>query len=155
MFRLDVPCWSVLFEVIASILLGLGIWRKGIKVRFAMLAFFAVAMIVATVHRGSIDAGAGLDSFHYGTVRVLFGFSVGAILYRHRPAFSAPPVLIAFLLTLALLLPIHSPFYQLLGLLVLLLSLLVYGANARAFKGASMLGQISYPLYIIHVPFLI
>ena len=152
MYPLNPPAWSLLFEMIGSILIGIRLWQRSRVGAAILLGISALALIVAIFHRGSIDAGWALGSFHYGMVRVMFGFSAGAMLYRFWPRWKVPNPLILTLLILALLMPVASPAYQLGIALILFPWLLVIAANAPSFRGAKTLGDLSYPLYIVHVP---
>ena len=152
MYPLNPPAWSLLFEMIGSALIGIRLWQRSEVGAAILLGISALALAVAILHRGSIDAGWSVESFHYGMVRVMFGFSAGGMLYRLRPTWTTANPLPLALLVLALLMPVKSPAYQLGIALILFPWLLVIAANAPSFRGAKTLGDLSYPLYIVHVP---
>jgi peptidoglycan/LPS O-acetylase OafA/YrhL len=150
MFPLDRPAWSLLFEMIASIGLGLGLWRKW---RLAPLTIVgALAISLAIFHAGKVDQGIALAQFHYGLTRVFFGFGMGALIYRLRPKPSLPPLLACALLAAMLLQPWSPWYYQLAMVLVACPLIVAAAANAQSFPGAKQLGELSYPLYIVHRP---
>jgi peptidoglycan/LPS O-acetylase OafA/YrhL len=150
MFPQVPPAWSLLFEMIASVLLGLGLWRKRRLLPLTVLG--AVALAVAIFHAGRVDQGVMLAQFHYGLTRVLFGFGMGAVIYRFRPRFSLPPLVLCALLATILLQPWWPWYYQLAMALGACPLIIAAAANAPSFKGAKQLGELSYPLYILHAP---
>lgn len=153
LYPLDPPSWSLFYELLASALLGLHLWLRSDRVDGAMLLVSAAGVIATVLHLGSIDYGLSLDTFVYGLSRVLFGFTVGVLLYKWRPRLTAPPLLLVVALLCALMLPLlHSPAYQLLFLFLLSPALIAAGSNAASFRGAELMGALSYPFYIVHWP---
>ncbi len=63
MYPLDPPTWSLFYEMIASVALGLGLWRTNHRVSVAIALLSGAALAVAVEHRGSIDAGLGARNF--------------------------------------------------------------------------------------------
>lgn len=161
MFPLDPPLWSLLFEMIASILFGLGVWNRwGLKLLIFSVALSAIGLMAALFHQGNLDAGWALASFHYGLVRVGFGFGCGVLLHRlHRQGMIGPAVpswAIATALLASLLAP-SPPVIQAIIVLVIFPALLILGA--RDHGAPSLLvrwsGALSYPLYAVHYPILV
>lgn len=150
MYPMDRPAWSLLFEMTASVFLGLGLWRKWRLVPLTIIG--ALALTLAIFHAGKVDQGIALDQFHYGLTRVFYGFGMGALIYRFRPKFSLPPLLLCAVLAAILLQPWSPWYYQLAMVLALCPLIVAAAANAPSFPGAKYLGDLSYPLYIVHWP---
>ncbi|MEQ7872933.1 acyltransferase [Sphingomonas sp. ASV193] len=151
LYPLNSPQWSLLFEFIGSALLAVGLWRRFRIVSIGLLILTPVALVVAAIHNGTLDSGWALPAFHYGLVRVLFGFSVGTYLFRHPIRIDCPGPVLALILLVELLLPIPSPFFQL-AVIATFPFILSAAARARPFPLAEVSGNLSYPLYILHVP---
>lgn len=151
MYPMDRPAWSLLFEMIASVLVGLGLWRGRRLVPLTVLG--GMALTLAIFHAGKVDQGIALDQLHYGLTRVFYGFGMGAVIYRFRPERGLPPLLLCAVLAVMLLQP-WSPWYYQLAMALLACPLIVAAAAADrfGFPGAKQLGELSYPLYIVHWP---
>ncbi len=110
-FPVDVPDWSLFFELIAYLLFGLLIARTSDG---ALVAIVIAAVFV--LHGRIPNAGSSWADFPIGLARLGLAFPIGVLLWRCG---WQPPALPAMLLPLA-----------------------------------TFLGDVSYPLYIIHYPLL-
>ena len=172
MFPLNGPGWSLFFEYIGNILYALFIRRLSTR----LLALLAV--VLGVVHcwffvgdvsgYGSVGVGWTVDDVNFwgGMVRMMFPFTMGMLLAR---TFIPRKVKGAFwICTLVLVVLFAMPhinsegninlnaLYEVLCIAVIfpmLVRLAACGscgvATARA---CSVLGEISYPLYIVHYP---
>ena len=172
MFPLNGPGWSLFFEYIGNILYALFIRRLSTR----LLALLAV--VLGVVHcwffvgdvsgYGSVGVGWTFDDVNFwgGMVRMMFPFTMGMLLAR---TFIPRKVKGAFwICTLVLVVLFAMPhinsegninlnaLYEVLCIAVIfpmLVRLAACGscgvATARA---CSVLGEISYPLYIVHYP---
>lgn len=174
MFPLNGPCWSLFFEYVGNIVYALFIRRLSTRL-LALLSFAlccAIAWFAVTDQSGygSIGVGWTVDRTNIlgGMLRMLCPFTMGLLLSRiFKPIHHVRG---AFWTSAALLLIIfHVPYIYSDGVLSLngvfeavciiaVFPLVVwYAASGKNTDGTSMhicrfLGDISYPLYIVHYP---
>ena len=142
MFPLNGPCWSLFFEYIGNILYALFIRRlsnKALTVFVVLLGAALVAFAVFNVSTyGNIGVGWTLDGVNFlgGSLRMLFPFSLGMLMSRN---FKPMKVRGAFwICTVALLSLIHISEPT--------------TTDVQSTKVCKFLGDISYPVYVIHYP---
>ena len=174
MFPLNGPCWSLFFEYVGNIVYALFIRRLSTRL-LALLSFAlccALAWFAVTDQSGygSIGVGWTVERTNIlgGSLRMLCPFTMGLLLSRiFKPIHYARG---AFWISAALLLAIfHVPYIYSDGALSLngvfeavciiaVFPLVVwYAASGKTTDIAStricrFLGDISYPLYIVHYP---
>ncbi|MBI3718476.1 MAG: acyltransferase [Sphingobacteriales bacterium] len=167
------PAWTLFFEYIANILYAL-ILRRLPNAILAILVFIAGAALIhlaVTSPQGDIIGGWAIDptQLRIGFTRLLYPFLAGLLLSRIvKPG----KINNAFLLSSILLLIVlaiprvggherlwMNGLYDSLSI-VLIFPIVVYiGASGEIKDGISskiskFLGDISYPIYIIHYPFI-
>lgn len=174
MFPLNGPCWSLFFEYVGNIVYALFIRRLSTRL-LALLSFAlccALTWFAVTDQSGygSIGVGWTVDRTNIlgGMLRMLCPFTMGILMSRlFKPLRQARG---AFWISAALLLAIfHVPYIYSEGALSLngvfeaaciigVFPLVVwYAASGKTTDIAStricrFLGDISYPLYIVHYP---
>lgn len=175
MFPLNGPCWSLFFEYIGNILYALFIRRlstKALTVLVVLLgAGLATFAITDVSGYGNIGVGWTLDGINFvgGLLRMLFPFSMGMLLSRN---FKPIKVRGAFWICTAILITLFSiPYlegsepictngiYEAFCIIVAFPILVWIGASGSttdksSTKACKFLGDISYPLYVIHYPFM-
>ena len=174
MFPLNGPCWSLFFEYVGNIVYALFIRRLSTRLlavlSFALCCALAWFAVTDQSGYGSIGVGWTVDRTNIlgGSLRMLCPFTMGLLLSRiFKPIHYARG---AFWTSAALLLIIfHVPYIHSDGALSLngvfeaaciiaVFPLLVwYAASGKTTDEAStricrFLGDISYPLYIVHYP---
>lgn len=174
MFPLNGPCWSLFFEYIGNIVYALLIRRLSTRLlavlSFALCCALAWFAVTDQSGYGSIGVGWTVDRTNIlgGSLRMLCPFTMGLLLSRiFKPIHYARG---AFWTSAALLLIIfHIPYIYSDGALSLngvfeaaciiaVFPLVVwYAASGKTTDEAStricrFLGDISYPLYIVHYP---
>jgi peptidoglycan/LPS O-acetylase OafA/YrhL len=172
MHPLDGPAWSLFFEYVANILYALFV-RKLSNTILAILVFIAgVALIhlAVTSPHGDLIGGWSLEpaQLRIGFTRLLYPFFAGLLLSRVvKPGRIKHAFLwCSLLVVVALSIPRvggdqawMNGIYDSL-VVVFVFPLIVYmGASGvithkYATKVNSFLGDISYPLYIVHYPFI-
>lgn len=172
MHPLNGPAWSLFFEYVANILYALFV-RKFSNIVLGVLVLAAGAALIhlaVTSPGGDLIGGWSLEptQFRIGLTRLLYPFFAGLLLSRViRPG----KINNAFLWSGALLIAVLSVprvgdhdklwmngLYDALSV-VLLFPLIIYiGASGRIegrlSKVSKFLADISYPVYIIHYPFI-
>ena len=175
MFPLNGPTWSLFFEYIGNILYALFIRRLSTK-RLALLA-----VILGIAHGwffignvsgyDNIGVGWTIDSINFwgGLVRMLFPFTVGMLLAR---TFKPRNVKGAFWICSAMLLvlfavpyiassgkPSINSLYEFVCIAFIFPIIVWLGAcgsncksDASTMRINKFLGDLSYPLYIVHYP---
>ena len=172
MFPLNGPGWSLFFEYIGNILYALFIRRLPTR----MLAVLAV--LLGVVHcwffvgdvsgYDMVGVGWTIDDHNFwgGLVRMMFPFTVGMLLARtFRPrkvkgAFWICSIALVAIFAVPYIKPGHgislNSLYEVVCI-ALIFPLLVWlgacgSASGRTGKLNRLLGDLSYPLYIVHYP---
>jgi peptidoglycan/LPS O-acetylase OafA/YrhL len=171
-FPLNGPAWSLFFELFANLIFWFAIrfrWDN----RWVLLLGTTTCFIVLSLSTSPLsDAGAFTQSFPSGFVRVGFSFCMGLITfkaYKSRrqsfltgrfaagAAFAVIVLLGGMLLTRGKIVEQHA---TQLFLIAVVSPLVVYIGSlikipAVAGPICSFFGDFSYPLYILHQPFLL
>lgn len=175
MFPLNGPSWSLFFEYIGNILYALFIRRlstRALGVLVVLLGAGLTAFAAFDVSGyGNIGVGWTLDGVNFlgGSLRMLFPFTMGLFLSR---IFKPMKVRGAFWICSAVLLALFSvPYlegmepvsmnglYEMFCVIVVFPILIWLGASGsttdkNSTRICKFLGDISFPLYIIHYPFM-
>ena len=175
MYPLNGPSWSLFFEYIGNLLYALFIRRMSTKALtvFVIFAGIGLASFAISNFSGYGHLGVGWSLLDYnllgGFLRLLFSFSIGLLMSRiFKPVHIRGAFWICSL-TIAVLLSVpHIGGTEALWMngiydsvcSIIIFPILVYlGASGKTTdKGTSkickFLGDISYPLYIVHYPFM-
>lgn len=173
MYPLNGPSWSLFFEYIGNILYALFIRRLSTKSLTLLVVLAGCALAVFSIGGpyGDICAGFSLTGVEFtgGFFRLLYSFAVGLLLFR---IFKPFPFKGAFwLCSLSVIVLLAVPRIGGAGHLwmnglydticfALLFPLIVYGGAAGKITDrytkriCKFLGDISYPLYMVHYPFI-
>lgn len=157
-FPLDVPAWSLMFELAINLAYAACVLRRRDALIAPFAAVAAIALCVVAVRDGSLAGGTEWATLDVGLARVAFSFPLGVLLFRYRDRFPdlgrygllVPPLLLAILC-----LPASAPRDLIFVLLVSPLMVLVAFRARPAFPPvAKYLAAISYCIYVIHHPVL-
>lgn len=156
---LDPPAWSLFFEMVASVLFGLGLWRGSDRSVLLLVLIAGAFLAYAVSQSGSFDRGWSADTMAFGLARVFFGFGAGVLLYRMHCSGRAPKLPGSFLanamvLGIVLISPAMSFALQIAADFLLFPVVLLSAARHTEAQGTvcRTLGELSYPLYIVHWP---
>ena len=173
MFPLNGPSWSLFFEYIGNILYALVIRRFSTKALAGLVILFGIGLAAFAIlgPLGDICAGFSLTGteFTAGSLRLLFSFTAGLLLSR---IFKSLQIKGAFWICSLILVPLlampriggaehlwMNGLYDTLCCVVVFPLLVVLGASGKGESGITswlckFLGDISYPLYMVHYPFI-
>ncbi len=160
LFYFNAASWSIFFEITVN-LLFLGILRHlRLSTLCALSCIFAVLLCLAAHTHGSLDGGLTAATFHMGTLRVSFGFTMGMVLYlTHRRLnwkISGPFVASAVIALSASFLFTGSWLADCLFVIAIYPLLVLLGASGRLGgvleRTGSWLGDISYSVYLLQTP---
>ncbi|WAT16918.1 acyltransferase [Aurantiacibacter sp. MUD11] len=160
-YLLNLPLWSIVYELVANAVHGLGLARLGKRGLLLVAVLCALglgwAIALAGFPRG------GFAEYHWLVLlRVGTAYTLGILIYRLWG--DSPPVRVPFAAAFLAL-----PAYVLavwiwpwewapLAFILLLAPLMMFGGMAARFdsakvqEAATMLGAISFPLYAVHFP---
>ncbi|CAN7550101.1 acyltransferase [Bosea sp. LjRoot9] len=159
-FPSNTPLWSLSLEVFINFAWALLLYRIQSYLLIIIVALSAVCLCVITIYHGTADIGATWPTYFGGVSRVIFGFFTGILIWRYRPQpvkSFVYYVSAAFLLVCILICPDFGPIFDVVAIglgFPFIVSLAIsanYRSERRLFR---LIGNISYPLYAIHVPLL-
>ena len=162
-FHLNPPTWSLFWEYVANIFYAF-IFVKLRKTALCILTIIAAILLCSEAYRsGHLSVGWGGDNFTGGGIRVFYSFLGGMLVYRMNWIIKSK--LGFFWLSLLLMIAFFIPFTGKIDYITDAVIILFYfpllialGAGARltsfSHKVCTFSGNISYPLYMVHYPFI-
>ncbi|MDX3930186.1 MAG: acyltransferase [Shinella sp.] len=160
LFSLNIPSWSLMYELIANIAYAAAFPRLTNRRLMAVTGIAGTLLVVLILRAGTADLGAHAADIPAALARTAFSFGVGLLVFRlGMRGLRLPPLLILLVVALCLIVPEQAGIaYDLIFILFISPLLVVLGASAepsrRMRDGFVWLGIISFPLYAIHRPVL-
>lgn len=173
MFPLNGPQWSLFFEYIGNIIYILLLRRLSTRALSVVVAVTGTILGYHVLQGGYLGEGWSFvdGGFWWGMLRMLFPYSLGMWLCRlymntRRSTSNIKPSTIFLICSALLLVLLPMPFvgdpmqpWQN-GLYILLLTMVVFpviiwiaaNAGTGSNRFCQFLGELSYPLYIVHYP---
>ncbi|HEY2661862.1 MAG TPA: acyltransferase [Caulobacteraceae bacterium] len=166
---LNSPAWSLLQEYVGNLAYALVLRRLGTRTLGAVVAVAAAMLLWLLWQSNSIDLGSDWTTLWLGSIRMAFSFTMGLWIYRMRdraPKFrlgwgvlSAALVLIFALPLVPQSIPHGNGLLEAAVAMVFFPAIILCGAHSQIGRAELALckfaGRISYPLYILHYPFLL
>jgi peptidoglycan/LPS O-acetylase OafA/YrhL len=166
LFPLNIPCWSLFFEIVINVLFALAWPALTTRRLVAICLATGCAVGFATAHNGNIDLGSVAANFLPGLIRTSFGFSVGMLIARQIRGARRRNSNLGFLAiaTVVIVAISGSPFGEYRALwdaasVLLVFPLVVYWGtlidpSSWLRTTATFLGVTSYAVYVLHNPLL-
>jgi peptidoglycan/LPS O-acetylase OafA/YrhL len=165
LFQVNSPEWSLFMEFLINIVFALVLWKLSLRALAAVVLLSALAFLSAILFYGNAFLGPRWTDAAPGLLRVCFSFALGVLFARlHtgkrlKQSYISVFLLLGFMAVLSANVPgkFEGPYDSVVifGVLPILLWLgSAYDMPERLQPLASMLGDISYPLYAIHFPVL-
>lgn len=175
MYPLNGPAWSLFFEYIGNILYALLLRRLPTRALMVFVGLAAAGLAIFAVGSfsgyGHLGVGWSLadNNFVGGLLRLLFSFSAGLLMSR---LFKPVSIKGAFwICSVAIIVLLSMPYignsettwmnglYDAVCTLIIFPILIYLGASVKTTgktttRVCKFLGDISYPLYIVHYPFM-
>ena len=162
-FGLNLPAWSIFFELFANAMHGLVLAR--IRTGWLALLNLLLLIVLAVCARyyGSLDLGSLQGNVLGGLARVAFTYTLGILLWRlfgDRAPLPVPPLLALLAMPVLFSLPAwYGPLSWRLDLAFVVAGcplILWGGLRMRGFRRvAGAAGALSFPLYAVHYPLLL
>lgn len=173
MYPLNGPEWSLFFEYIANLLYALFIRHLPLKILTALVFLFGCMTVhfLFTNPNGDVIGGWALTGheLYVGFTRLLYPFFAGLLLSRLKQSIRIPSPFLFCSIGVIVLLAMPriggettlwmNALYESIVILFLFPLIVVIGSSCKTLSGNSgsslclFLGKISYPLYLVHYPF--
>lgn len=166
LYPLDVPAWTLFFELVVNLAYVL-LWKRLTLPMLTLLVVAGgVALVALTLASGHLDMGPNWTSVGGGLARAVFGFFMGVLLYRllgspretpQKQSWLALPALIV-VPVLSFLPDVHiaRPIVELVLVCLVGPALALWGVSMQpprvTARVIAWIGAISYALYVLHYP---
>jgi len=159
---LNGPAWTLMQEYIANALYAFLPKKKSIPWLVSLVFVGALALIKTATWWGGVGTGWSYDTMWIAFVRMLFPFFMGLLMFRLGWSIRIPLAfpIAAVLLALLFWLPWfeHNGLYEAACIILAFPVIVAIGAGGQVSgawqKACKFSGDISYPIYIIHYPFI-
>ena len=166
---LNSPAWSLLQEYIGNLAYALVLRRLGTRALGTVMAIAAVWLLWLLWQRNSIDMGSDWTSWWGAPARMSFSFTMGLWLYRVRQRLPKARLgwgVLSIFLVLVFATPLvpksvphGNGLFEAAAAMLLFPAIILCGAHSEIGRVEMALckfaGRISYPIYILHYPFLL
>lgn len=156
LFPFNLPAWSLFFEVVVNMLYATITWSK--KGFYVVVAIACLYFFMTTVRDG--PSGFSIANFGGGLPRSVYSFSVGVVIFHlwsHNvlQRIRISPIVPCCCVAALCFLPFSRTSFLLsvfVGVPITVAASIQNPAGAAASKLFGVLGELSYPVYAIHVP---
>lgn len=161
---LNGPAWSLFQEYIANLIYAVWGHKMSRTVLLIIVVISGIALTAAAMWHGDVGTGWSYETLWFGVTRMVFPFFAGILLFRTGRLIKIPIAYTVCSLSMIILffLPtFHNSslngLYEAVCIIVIFPLIVSAGAGGkiqgRWAKLCKFSGDISYPLYIIHYPF--
>jgi peptidoglycan/LPS O-acetylase OafA/YrhL len=162
-FHFNPPAWSLFWEYIANVVYALALVKMRNKAMWVLLVIAAAALCYEAHVSTNLSVGWSGDNISGGGIRVFYSFIAGILVYRskwiinNRLGFTG----LSALLLITFLIPFSPKANFIIEPVIVIFYfplLIALGAGVRLThtwgKICDFSGEISYPLYMVHYPFI-
>nr|WP_288808832.1 acyltransferase [uncultured Sphingobacterium sp.] len=164
LFHLNPPTWSLFWEYIANLIYVFYLIRASQRILWGIVIISGLLLCLESYRSGYLAVGFGGDNFWAGGIRLSFSFTAGILLFRSGWKFrqSMPFWLLAIALSMVFFIPYSETMSPVIDplLVIFYFPLLIALASGKEQTDRTTkdlckwLGDISYPLYVLHYPFI-
>ena len=163
LFHLNPPTWSLFWEYIANIFYVFILYKIKDRLLWVLVVIGALVICYVAWHVGNLGVGWGAGNFLGGGVRIFYSFLAGMLVYRANWVIKSSLgfAAMSILLAAVFFIPFSDQFNRVTDPVVVIFYfpfLVALGAGASFQAGFDKIcrffGDISYPLYMTHAPFL-
>lgn len=158
----NVPSWSLFFEFFINIIWACFLVKATSKALIIYVLFLTLALFVAVILNHSAASGWNWSEIHFGVIRSFFGFGLGVLIEKiisnRNSRDSYFSIIATLFLCILLILDVPSKFralYDLCSILIFFPAVVICGSvfnpPTRYKRVSKALGEISYPLYLLHL----
>lgn len=159
---LNGPCWSLLQEYIANIIYALIGRRLSKTILWLVVILSAIALTITAIWHKDVGTGWSYETFWIAFVRMMFPFFAGLLLFRLGKLIRIPMAygICSAVLALLFCLPTfkYNGLYEAACIILVFPLIVAAGAggtiSGRWAKLCKFFGDVSYPIYITHYPFI-
>ena len=157
-FPLNVPAWSLFYELVVNALYAATIRFLSDRVLITVLAIALIVTALGIYLKGSVAFGPLFHEAPYALARTIFSFTAGVLIYRHRQAVQVKPLPVMIVIGLVFFMPADESvrwIFDLVSIAVLFpiaTALLISSSEDKPNRLYGVLGDMSYGLYAMHYP---
>ena len=164
-FPVDGPMWSLFFELVTNYIYAIVLFRLTTRVLVVLTTLLMIMWFYICLTLQTVNFGIAWDwTFPLGVLKALFPFLYGVLLFRLNllspvmrfPAFPAAAIMLMFCMAAPITVGAEGVRFDLLAEIVMFPAIIILG-SARASRDRprhlwTALGNLSYPLYVLHLP---
>lgn len=163
LFNLNAPTWSLFWEYVANLVYVIVLFKATRKILLLLVLIATACLVYVSYSAGNLVGGWSGGTFFDGLARISFSFLMGMLIYRSNWIIKNKLGLLGLsaLLILAFIVPYNENWNWLTEPIIVIFYfplLIALGAGAtlspKFQKINKFSGDISYPLYMTHYPFI-
>ena len=157
-FPLNVPAWSLFYELVVNALYAATVRVLSDRVLIAVLGIALIVTTIGIYLKGNATFGPLFNEAPYALARTIFSFTAGVLIYRHRRVFQIKPLPVVIVIGLLFFVPVVDAVRWVFDLVAIAVvfpiatALLISSNEDKPNRIYAVLGDMSYGLYAMHYP---